>query len=169
MHTHGTEVEMFLKNTVWLSPQSICCAGGRGWECGREEGKKAVIFVTAIVFSNKETSSLVWCRRRYHASAAWLSKSKNEDGRQAKGRKYTMGDSEVPSQAGLFFCHLLSLLLRTGMILHYIMKSLTLSPTHSPITQTTLTEHHRARVQSMAPAVFFHQVPTTSCWRQIRT
>lgn len=140
---------MLLKNTVWLSPRSICRGGGRGWEGGREEGKETVIFVTAIVFSNKETSSLVWRRRGYHASAAWLSKSESEDGRQAKGRNYTIGDGEVPSQAELFFCHLLSLLLDIGTILHNIMKSLTLSPTHSPITaRTTLTEHHQARITS---------------------
>lgn len=160
---------MLLKNTVWLSPRSICCGGGTGWECGREEGKKAVIFVTAIVFSNKETSSLVWCRRRYHTSVAWLTKSESKDRRRTKGRKYTVGDSEVPSQAGLFFCHLLSLLLQTGMTLHNIIKLLTLSPTRSLITQTTLPEHHQARIQSMEPAFYLHQVQIIVCLRQIRT
>lgn len=43
----------------------------------------------------------------------------------ARRKMYAVGDDEVLSQAGLFFCHLLSLLLHKGSICHYIMKSLT--------------------------------------------
>lgn len=67
---------------------------------------------------------------------------------------YTVGDGEVLSQAGLFFYHLLSLLLYTRTILHNIMKSLTLSLTQSPVTtqqvSPNITESH-----SIEPAVPF--------------
>lgn len=58
--------------------------GGKGRS---EEGKEAVIFVTAIVFSNKETSSLVWRRCGYHAAyrAAVESESEGRGGERRGG------------------------------------------------------------------------------------
>lgn len=67
IRTHSTGVEMLLKERG-LAFTSVHLSWGR--EGGREEGKETVIFVTAIVLSNKETSSLARRGRRYHASAA---------------------------------------------------------------------------------------------------
>lgn len=40
IHRLAALEEMFFKNTVWLSPQSICRGGGRGWEEGKKNKKK---------------------------------------------------------------------------------------------------------------------------------
>lgn len=66
---------MFLKTTVWLSPQSICRGGGRGWE----EGESRVIVLTVIVLNNKEAASLVGRRSLYRAGCQWARANEGEE------------------------------------------------------------------------------------------
>lgn len=82
---------------------------GGGMEMERRGGSEAVIFLTAIVSRNKETSSLVPRGWGYLASATWLTKEREREREMEGGRERdgTIGEREVPSQARLFFCHLL--------------------------------------------------------------
>ena len=59
--------------------------------------------MTAIVFSNKETSSLVWRRCGYHARAVWLSKvrAKAEEASEGEGIHRRRRWGAKPSQAVL--------------------------------------------------------------------
>lgn len=136
---------MLLKSMVWLSPRSICCGGGSGWEGGKE--KEAVILEMAIVSENNDTSSLVQCGRGYRAGTAWLSESESaEDTYSGRWRGAKASQAVLSS----VICSHLCCTREQSSIDHEV--SYSLWPTRSPMTTTEVIVLHWADT----PQVLLH-------------